>query len=343
MRSKIEWTDEVWNPTTGCAKVSEGCRNCYAERMAGRFWGARKFTDVQLHRDRLEQPLHWRKPRRVFVDSMSDLFHEDVPFEFIAAVFGVMASAHRHTFQVLTKRPARAREFFEWLEDMAEFTADASRDSVTNLWRCHVAVSCAKNYGANVTGCRVSWPLDNAWLGVSVEDQETANARIPLLLQTPAAVRFLSAEPLLGEVRLWALNDGAWYDKEGANRYNALKGSAWWTPRGDHGLGGGPKLDWVICGGESGPGARPIDPQWVRALRDDCIRYRVPFFFKQWGEWGPRPNGDWRETDRHWFEDPYGEPPHGHAVYRVGKKAAGRELDGRTWDQFPKQEASNGK
>ena len=340
-KSKIEWTDEVWNPLTGCTKVSQGCKHCYAETIAERFWATqyppnedgspRKFTDVRLHPERLEDPLKWRKPRRVFVNSMSDLFHPSIPFEFIADVFDVMADdrCEHHTFQILTKRPERIKSFLYWAGDLLP------GDTPMN-----VNLEVLGHFGYNV------------WLGVSVEDQSTADARIPLLLQTPAAVRFVSYEPALGPVDF----------------------SEWLLPEETHPshgiLTGDPQLDWIIMGGESGPGARPMHPDWVRSVRDQCQAAGVPFFFKQWGEWAP---GSVVDNPRFSGGRAYtvpgqgtsaaiiatpppgafqsrgirpmvpGDETHGGVrmldrdtvVSHVGKRAAGRLLDGRTWDEFP--------
>jgi len=229
--TSIEWTDRTWNPVTGCTKVSAGCKNCYAEGVAERFWAKqydpvqedvsgvirpRRFTDVLTHEDRLLEPLSWRKPSRVFVNSMSDLFHEAVPDAFIHRVFMVMAKANQHTFQVLTKRPARMLDYLK----------------ATN-------------------------PLRNVWLGVSVENQHFADERIPLLLQTPAAVRFISAEPLLGPID--------------------IVGTICKQPVGT------PALGWVIVGGESGSGARPFDLAWARSIVQQCQATGVPVFVKQLG------------------------------------------------------------
>ncbi len=230
--SPIEWTDSTWNPVTGCTKVSPGCKHCYAERLANRLqaMGLPQYRDgfeVTLQRAALELPLGWKRPQNIFVNSMSDLFHELVPDAYIAEVFDVMRRASRHRFQVLTKRSRRLME-------------------------------CAPD---------LPWP-HNVWAGVSVESQAYAG-RVDHLRSVPAAVRFLSLEPLLGPLSNLDL-DG---------------------------------IHWVIVGGESGPGARPVDPEWVRDLREQCGRRRVPFFFKQWGG--------------------------------VNKKRAGRILDGRTWDEMP--------
>lgn len=228
----IEWTEATWNPVTGCSKVSPGCQHCYAERMAKRLqaMGQPNYRDgfaVRAHEHMLRLPSSWSRPRMIFVNSMGDLFHEEVPVEFIKRVFRTMEETPRHTYQLLTKRADRLAEVAPLL----------------------------------------NWP-DNVWMGVTVED----NGRVPRidrLRGVPASVRFLSVEPLLG-------------------------------PLPDLDLSG---VDWVIVGGESGPGARPLDPEWVLAIRDKCVESSIPFFFKQWGG--------------------------------VRKKAAGRELESRTWSQMP--------
>ena len=228
MKTKIEWTDAVWNPVTGCDKVSAGCKNCYAERVAGRFWKDRKFTDVRCHPERLDQPLRWKKPRRVFVNSMSDLFHQDVPTEFIYEVFEIMAKSKQHTFQVLTKRPER----------MAFLLNEGRMGHI--LWR-------------NNTG--IETPLLNVWLGVSVEDQKSFYERVPYLLNTPAAIRFLSCEPLLEQINL---------DIPTSTSGKNL-------------------IHWVIAGGESGPGARPCKDTWIESIIDQCKGFDIPVFVKQLG------------------------------------------------------------
>lgn len=230
--SAIEWTEATWNPVTGCTKISPGCKHCYAERMAERLqaMGQRNYArgfELTVQPHMLELPLQWKKPQRVFVNSMSDLFHVDVPVEYIQQVFDVMSRAHWHRFQVLTKRADRLR----------------------------------------AVAPRLRWPA-NVWMGVSVESSAYRH-RIDDLRAVPAHTRFLSLEPLLGP--LTALN---------------LSG-----------------IDWVIVGGESGPGARPMDPAWVADLRDQCLVADVPFFFKQWGG--------------------------------QNKKVTGRVLDGREWNQMP--------
>jgi len=246
-RSKIEWTEASWNPVRGCSIVSPGCTNCYAMKMAHRFSGKGKAYDgltkltkggpvwtgkVSLHPELLDWPLRRRKPLRIFVNSMSDLFHEDVPDEFIRAVWCTMFDTPQHTYQILTKRPQRMLEYL--------------------LPRLSIGGIIAK-------------PLDNVWLGVSVEDQARADERIPLLLQTPAAVRWISAEPLLGPISF----EGCWVEyADPAIHENWLE-----------------RLDWIVVGGESGPGARPMQLDWVRSLRDQCHAVGTPFFLKQLGRW----------------------------------------------------------
>ena len=224
-KSKIGWTEATWNPVTGCTKVSQGCKHCYAEQVFNkrlatnpklkRYYG-RTFTDVQSHDELLDKPLHWKKPRMIFVNSMSDLFHEDVPFEFIKKVWDTMFDTsfepHRHIYQILTKRPARMLEFSKWMGSQFQ---------------------------------RIDY--DNVWLGVSVEDQKTADERIPILLQTPAAIRWISAEPLLEKIDIMKFI----------------------------------QLDWVVVGGESGHRRRKFDIDWARKLRDDCKVKELPFFMKQ--------------------------------------------------------------
>lgn len=295
--SSIEWTDATWNPVRGCTKVSAGCKNCYAERFAERWRGIKGHPfeqgfDVRLVPEALELPLKWRKPRRIFVNSVSDLFHKDVPFRFIHEVWGIMRQTPQHTYQILTKRADRMLE-------------------VVSQIRAMEAMGYAKGFYSHVH------------LGVSVEDQRAADERIPHLLKTPAAVRFLSCEPLLGPVDL---------------QYPAFNGA--------DSLGRLEGLHWAIAGGESGPGARPMHPDWARSLRDQCQAAGVPFFFKQWGEWTPGENvpddrrypsvihfnGKWDECTDDWLV----EQDHGPILYRVGKAKAGRLLDGSEHNEFPR-------
>lgn len=299
-KSAIEWTEATWNPTKGCDRVSAGCDNCYALTMAKRL-KAMGSPGYQLDGDPrtsgpgflahespddLDWPMRQAKPLLIFVNSMSDLFHASITYEYLAAVFAVMARCPHHVFQVLTKRHARMRSV---LAD-ERFADDV--------------------FAMSGVG-RMEWPLPNVWLGVSVESQRWADARIPALLETPAAVRFLSCEPLLGPVDLRNVGHIAGPDSPG---FDAVT------------FGG---IDWVIAGGESGPRSRPMHPDWPRALRDQCVAAGVPFLFKQWGEWAP----PWTT------EFPTGAVVHrfesGTFAVRAGKKTAGRELDGRTWDEFP--------
>lgn len=341
-KTGIEWTDATWNPTTGCDKVTPGCDHCYAETIAHRFAGTKAYPDgfaVTLRPERLDQPLRWRRPRRIFVNSMSDLFHKDVPDEFIAKVWAVMALAPQHTFQVLTKRHGRMRSLLN-SRDFHRLVRDAwagcdkpegitpgkcicghSKSGHNGLGYCRIG-ECACGAGAFVVPLAAGRPLPNVWLGVSVEDQARADLRIPALLGTPAAVRFLSCEPLLGPVSLrWA----KWAPLVNGNEYDGMKG-----------------LGWVIVGGESGPGARPMHPEWARSIRDQCAYAGVPFLFKQWGEW--LPVGPDEETGKDSvYIGPDGKGifyahrylPGAQQMARVGKKAAGRTLDGRTHDEYP--------
>ncbi len=275
----IEWTDATWSPTVGCAKVSPGCDNCYAIRTAARFQSSPAYAGtvqrglsgldwsgtVNSLPDRLDAPLHWRQPRRIFVNSMSDLFHDAVPDEFIARVFAVMAEAGQHTFQLLTKRHGRMRSLLTDPDWRFQGMVGAARYDLGNR-------SPMPEPG-EPEDPSFGWPLPNVWLGVSVEDQKRADLRVPALLDTPAAVRWISAEPLLGPVTFrWA----TWQP---------------WDAHVNNHLDGLRRLSWVVVGGESGPGARPMHPDWARTLRDQCTEARVPFFFKQAGsvlakEWG---------------------------------------------------------
>lgn len=270
--TSIEWTDETWNPITGCTKVSAGCKNCYAEKVADRFWGDRKFTDVQTHADRLDQPLRWRRPRRVFVNSMSELFHDAVPDAFIDRVFAVMALAPQHTFQVLTKRPGRMLKWFTGGSrpniDVYNAAADLLTHDGGTIDFSRMPLDMAHTRSSGGTW----WPLPNVWLGVSVEDQRAADERIPLLLQTPAVVRFLSCEPLLGPVDLHQI----------AN-HDGLHASALQQQHDDCFYQFDSRVDWVIVGGESGPGARPCDVAWIRSLVQQCKGAGTACFVKQMG------------------------------------------------------------
>lgn len=312
--TKIEWTNNTWNPTTGCSKVSDGCKNCYAARMARRLaamgkpgytalpWtAANAAANVVCHPKRLEIPLRWRKPRRIFVDSMSDLFHEQVPDAFIERVFRIMMLAGQHTYQILTKRPGRMLAWVtRWLDDA-----------------CWPATGCPMfSDGERMPG--------HIWLGVSVENQAAADERIPLLLRTPAAVRFLSCEPLLGPLNV--------------TRY-LLDGAHKWEHR----------IHWLIAGGESGPGARPMHPNWARSLRDQCQAAGVPFFFKQWGGWDPHIGGLTEYGAQELCARGGGRVAKGYYIFddcAIVTKTGGkyyhdtRELDGREWNEYPEMNAS---
>jgi protein gp37 len=307
--TKIEWTDESWNPITGCNKISLGCKFCYAERMAKRLVGRCGYPTndpfkVTLHPDRLEQPLRWRKNRKVFVCSMGDLFHNDVPEDYIAKIFAVMRQGRQHVFQILTKRPERMLRYF-------------STHAEPEPW---------------------------IWLGVSVEDQDAADHRIPFLLRMPKSIKFVSVEPLLGPVDLCHIQHNGEFE------VNALTG--------DHGVlrplrGRSEKtINWVIVGGESGPGARPMNPHWALRIKNQCVNNNIPFFFKQWGEFRGAINGEcFSLSDSNVIaihtagmtactkDNPFNPFREGHPGWRmmkrVGKKAAGRILDGQEWNQTP--------
>ena len=293
-KSGIQWTEATWNPVTGCSKVSQGCKNCYALRDWPRLsaprpkpnaYTGRAFTDVMCHPERLDQPLRWTKPRRVFVNSMSDLFHESVPFEFIAAVFSIMAVTTRHTYQVLTKRPERMRSFFDWVLDGRSANLFDADERVMRHWPQAIPWKAAgKNTGIGYDNCGPRFPYENVWLGVSVEDQATADERIPLLLQTPAAVRFVSYEPALGPVDFTDVPNTANF-AEGQRHVDALRGYAWECsgPEYIDICSIGSRIDWVIVGGESGPKARPCDVAWIRSTVEQCKAAGVPCFVKQLG------------------------------------------------------------
>lgn len=289
--TKIEWTEATWNPITGCSVTSPGCTNCYAMKLAGtRLRNHPSRTgltrdskagpvwtgEVRFNEEWLGQPLRWKRPRMIFVCAHGDLFHESVPDEWIDRVFAVMALASQHTFQVLTKRSARMREYFRestgWRARIAERLNDLKPSP---LWNGNVYQGWQNLHGTPDG-------LANVWLGVSVEDQARADERVPDLLATPAAVRWLSCEPLLGPVDLAAIRMNTCHDLG----FDALGGAEIHKDDGDLRTVGR-KVDWVVVGGESGLGARPMHPGWARSLRDQCAAAGVPFFFKQWGEWAP--------------------------------------------------------
>jgi protein gp37 len=322
-KSKIEWTEKVWNPITGCTQISAGCDNCYAKRESPRFKNLPGYSKENpfkptFHANRLDQPLRWRKPSRIFVCSMGDLFHEEIKFEQIAAVFGVIAASPQHTFQVLTKRPERMKEFFEWLVknkkqnvlimlEARERFNHKKIEKYFDFWR--------SDFG------KEAWPLPNLWLGVTAENQEQADKRIPILLQTTAAKRFVSIEPMLSEIEIINGKKNRWtmptdIDSSG----NKIK----WTDPGKKFI----PLDWVIVGGETGSKARPMHDGWVYSIKEQCKNSGTPFFFKGWGEWVP-----------------FGQSPPGTMFNKkrkctvshtkTGKKIAGCLLDGVEHKEYP--------
>lgn len=389
-KSRIEWTDATWNPVTGCTRLSPGCENCYIDwappfRIEGRHFteacpecsGLGGFaaiayagrvevappcptcqgtgrvrshaigstTGVRVHPERLDQPLRWKKPRRIFVNSLSDLFHDDVSDAYIARVWAVMALAPQHTFQVLTKRHARMRALLRSL-DFMEAVAEGFR-----------AAHPAGPLGSFDEVPALPWPLPNVWLGVTVEDQKHADLRVPYLLTTPAAVRFLSCEPLLGSVDLtrWMPPGRCRWQCGGCRHYfagehqeacpNCGRVGYWSGSHTGNGRPNGQPLSWVIVGGESGRDARPMSIDWARSLRDQCQAASIRFLFKQWGDasaWRDRQGDVWHQRNDGGLETPetasfsreHVEKKWGPLV-RLGKKAAGRELDGRTWDEYP--------
>lgn len=399
-KTKIEWADATWNPLVGCSVVSPGCTHCYAMRDAWRIQHNPKTKhyagltekvngnpvwtgEVRMVQEVLDRPLSWRRPRRVFVNSMGDLFHERVPDEWIDEIWARMALASTHQFLVLTKRADRMHRYFHPGPDTAMCDLPEARVGLR-------AFEIAKARGENVSDpywdVWWEWPLRNIWLGVSAEDQTRANERIPRLLDTPAAVRFVSAEPLLGPVDLTRIVPPSAHSYGIINALSGRQAKPWAMPSDEPrpydgnrpfssqelamaaGIEPGPvfldgrRLDWIIVGGESGPRARPMHPDWARSLRDQCNGDRTAFFFKQWGEWKP-----WsldaavkaRKRGRYMLPD--GSNPLEPLVDRdsmdtksvieamqtpgldymaaVGKKAAGRYLDGRVWEEFPEAPA----
>jgi protein gp37 len=327
-RTRIEWTDMTWNPITGCSPVSEGCENCYALRMAIRLKGRCGYPKddpfrVTYHEDRILDPFGWTKPLRIFVCSMSDLFHPDVQDQWIQAVFETILRNKHHRFLILTKRPERMREIVRRIES----------DEECSYWD-------GDESGAEWVTKSFATVFSNVWLGVTAENQARADERIPILLDIPAAKHFVSVEPMLGRIDFEDVPVGMF------GPLRPFGGVSENTPR----------LDWVICGGESGPGARPMHPDWARSLRDQCQEANVPFFFKSWGEYvvpedGARACRVCGCTENNacdegcwWVEEdlcsscigkktPEGDRPV--KYWMVGKRRAGRELDGRTWDEEP--------
>lgn len=340
--TKIEWADATWNPITGCSVVSAGCTNCYAMQLAGtrlrnhpsragltRVSGDRHVWtgEVRLNEQWLDQPLQWQKPRRIFVCAHGDLFHENVPDEWIDQVFAVMASCPQHTFQLLTKRAARMREYFGQDRDdaigwaameMYERNDGTQHDLGRAMTLCH-----PQGYGGFNSHMQPKWPLPNVWIGVSVEDQAAADERIPLLMDTPAAVRWLSIEPMLGPVNLRLTRPPAMGDVTHPDEpYERVITKA------------GINLHWVVVGGESGRNGRPMHPDWVRSMRDQCAEAGVPLLLKQWGEWAPNCLCD---TAKAHPTIPRPEPGKPGVMFRCGKKRAGRSLDDKIYDEYPQR------
>ncbi|MBX5015910.1 phage Gp37/Gp68 family protein [Rhizobium lentis] len=333
--TKIEWTDATWNPITGCAIVSPGCTNCYAMKLAGTRLqhhpsraGLTKDSkagpvwtgEVRFNEEWLTQPLTWKRPRMIFVCAHGDLFAEGVPDEWIDKVFAVMALAPHHIFQVLTKRPERMRDY------------------LTTPMRQYKISAAQLELPGNIAspGIRPHLPLPNVWLGVSVEDQKRADERIPILLDTPATIRWISAEPMLGPLDLD--KDGAVNDDSGRSYLRS------WGRNDFYSQG----LDWVVAGGESGTGCRPAHPHWIYSLRDQCAAADVPFLFKQWGNWivASEENGHtdsamatndaiWLDVDGRQAKpscDGMREPI---GMFRVTKSRAGRLLAGVEHNGYP--------
>jgi len=339
--SKISWTDATWSPVTGCTAESPGCKNCYAKREVQQRWSknprsifyGRSFDDVRCHPEKLDQIIRWKKRRRIFVCPRADLFHPEVPFEFIAAVFGAMAVSD-HDLQVLTKRADRMLEFFSWVERRAEEEEESVTAFCISRLDNELSEILPEDSHYSEVFCPRPWPLPNVRLGVSVENQEAADLRIPMLLRAPAAFRWISAEPLLGPVDLTKINLSG-------GQFDALRG-------GEVGRGSKveiwPGLDGVVAGGESGKKSRPTHPLWFRMLRDQCAAAGKPFNLKQAGEWTWRPNDApkqvWVAADgRGIRNDADSDMMLGRSgtkwllMGRVGIRASGRLLDGVLHDE----------
>lgn len=332
----INWTDTTWNPIRGCSKVSPGCTLCYAEKVAARFSGpglpyeglirGKKWNgQIRVVDEKLLDPIRMAKPKRIFVNSMSDLFHAGVSRQVRVRIFAVMAVARRHTFQTLTKRADEQLAFLR--SDGVE--ADI-RTTAVELARA----AGIRGFAWDTNGKDALpwvWPLPNVHVGVSVESQPFANERIPLLCQTPAALRWLSVEPMLGPVRLTRVA----YDN-GVAVLDVLRGlHGAITPHAPFEEGVGP-IGWVVLGGESGSKARPLHPDWARTVRDECESAGVPYLMKQFGEWLPASQATTEEQVRgvesRVFDLPGGDRA---AFYKCGKAKSGRTLDGVVWAQFP--------
>jgi protein gp37 len=330
-KTPIEWTDMSTNPIRArridgtnrvpghyCEKISAGCANCYASRTQPRFGMPvfdvrnKPLIESYLEEKELQKVLRRRKPSKIFWCDMTDMFLDDHPFEWIDKCFAIMALTPQHSHQVLTKRPERMKEYIK---------NSATQNRVNDIQEYF-------NGGGNkpVDAHFNTWPLPNVWLGVSVEDQKTADERISILLNIPAAIRWISVEPLLGPVNLRCLN------QNGIVVHDSLTGYSGSLNDGLPINPGNPRIDWVIVGGESGSKARPMHPTWVRSLRDQCSSTNTSFFFKQWGSWSPITTSDGRQLLP--FGDYDTESKFG--FKKVGKKNAGRLIDGVEYSQFPK-------
>lgn len=350
--SKIEWTDRTWNPLAGCTMVSRACEWCYAMRMAFRleqmgqekYKGTTRKTEggkivwtgkINLDEKALLAPLKWKKPQRVFVDSMSDLFHENVAFDFIDKVFAVMALTPHITYQILTKRYDRMEEYFN------EGRFENIERLMNQLHDLYIKpLEQALYFEQEVVEM---FPLPNVWLGVTIENQKAADERIPPLLRCPAVVRFVSCEPLVGPIDLKPFLKGFPETVDEVVEYESTET----LPK---------KIHWVIAGGESGPNAEPSHPDWFRSLRDQCIAAGVPFFFKQWGEWVDSKHTEGQQhqlakymwigrdgsKDRNLVSPFPNETVHYNLMVNTGKKAAGNLLDGQVWEQFPETGGNEG-
>jgi protein gp37 len=348
----IQWTDATWNPVTGCTIVSKGCTNCYAMQLAGtrlkdhptraglthQVNGNHVWTgEVRFNEKQFAELLTWRKPKRIFVCGHGDLFHPAVPDAWIDRIFAAMALSPQHQYQVLTKRPERMRDYLT--KPVGGNPMTTKRSHV--VWQTMYGEAKILQQGHILDTwyggpSKDQWPLRNVWLGVSIEDQATADERVPPLLDTPAAIRFVSAEPLLGPIDLTAV--AAPPDPEAPDDHytmNVLCAGDYYHIRYESGINDavdGPwheRIDWVIVGGESGLNARPMHPDWVWALHAQCAAEEFPpaFFFKQWGEWASV--SEIGGPGRHYSF------PDGATVRRVGKKAAGDLLDGIQHHDWP--------
>lgn len=362
--TKIEWADATVNAVNGCSVLSPGCTNCYAMRLAGTRLrehpsragltqpskaGPVWTGEVRLNEQQLLQPLRWRRPRRIFWNAHGDLFHDAVPDEWIDRVFAICALTPQHTHMILTKRPARMRRYMAGFDDQLGGPIEGLRGALVegtaqSIWHDRTGDDTVDEWLA------VHLPLPNVWLGASIEDQQRADERIPDLLATPAAKRFISAEPLLGPIDLTSVRrfpgraDKEFVDALGGNCWTNQSGlpnpDPSWAKPGMPFSDGGRGLDWLIVGGESGLGARPMHPDWARSLCDQCEAAGVAFFFKQWGEW--KPFAGWHDgvsaysdASGTYSSDRIKKLDDKHYAARVGKRAAGRLLDGREHSEFP--------